>query len=49
MAGLVSAQGDHPQRQPGFRRQLSELQSGIGMAGGLRNPLGSRALYLWQG
>jgi lipoprotein-anchoring transpeptidase ErfK/SrfK len=36
-------------RQPELRRQLTELQSGIGMAGGLRNPLGSRALYLWQG
>jgi lipoprotein-anchoring transpeptidase ErfK/SrfK len=36
-------------RQPELRRQLSELQSGIGMAGGPRNPLGSRALYLWQG
>jgi lipoprotein-anchoring transpeptidase ErfK/SrfK len=36
-------------RQPELRRQLSELQSGIGMAGGSRNPLGSRALYLWQG
>jgi lipoprotein-anchoring transpeptidase ErfK/SrfK len=36
-------------RQPELRRQLTELQSGIGMAGGSRNPLGSRALYLWQG
>lgn len=37
------------QRQPELRRQLTELQSGVGMAGGSRNPLGSRALYLWQG
>jgi lipoprotein-anchoring transpeptidase ErfK/SrfK len=37
------------QRQPELRRQLTELQSGIGMAGGPLNPLGSRALYLWQG
>jgi lipoprotein-anchoring transpeptidase ErfK/SrfK len=37
------------ERQPELRRQLSELQSGIGMAGGGRNPLGARALYLWQG
>jgi lipoprotein-anchoring transpeptidase ErfK/SrfK len=37
------------QRQPELRRQLAELQSGIGMAGGPRNPLGARALYLWQG
>ena len=36
-------------RQPELRRQLTELQSGVGMAGGARNPLGSRALYLWQG
>jgi lipoprotein-anchoring transpeptidase ErfK/SrfK len=35
-------------RQPEIRRQLTELQSGIGMPGGPRNPLGSRALYLWQ-
>ena len=28
---------------------MSELRSGIGMPGGLRNPLGARALYLWQG
>jgi lipoprotein-anchoring transpeptidase ErfK/SrfK len=27
---------------------MSQLQSGIGMAGGPRNPLGSRAMYLWQ-
>ena len=37
------------QRQPELRRQLTELQSGIGMPGGPRNPLGARALYLWQG
>ena len=37
------------QRQPELRRHLTELQSGIGMAGGARNPLGARALYLWQG
>lgn len=36
-------------RQPEIRRQLSQLQSGLGMAGGPRNPLGSRAMYLWQG
>jgi lipoprotein-anchoring transpeptidase ErfK/SrfK len=30
-------------------RQMSQLPSGIGMAGGPRNPLGSRAMYLWQG
>jgi lipoprotein-anchoring transpeptidase ErfK/SrfK len=37
------------ERQPELRRQLTQLQSGIGMPGGPRNPLGSRALYLWQG
>jgi lipoprotein-anchoring transpeptidase ErfK/SrfK len=37
------------QRQPELRRQMSELQSGLGMPGGPRNPLGSRAMYLWQG
>ena len=37
------------QRQPELRRQLSKLQGGLGMPGGPRNPLGSRALYLWQG
>ena len=37
------------QRQPELRRQMSELQSGLGMPGGPRNPLGARALYLWQG
>jgi hypothetical protein len=28
---------------------LVELQSGIGMHGGPANPLGARAMYLWQG
>src|SRR5205823_14358145 len=37
------------ERQPELRRQMSELQSGLGMPGGPRNPLGSRAMYLWQG
>jgi lipoprotein-anchoring transpeptidase ErfK/SrfK len=37
------------QRQPELRRQMSQLQSGLGMSGGPRNPLGSRAMYLWQG
>jgi lipoprotein-anchoring transpeptidase ErfK/SrfK len=36
-------------RQADLRRQLSELQSGLGMPGGPRNPLGARAMYLWQG
>jgi lipoprotein-anchoring transpeptidase ErfK/SrfK len=37
------------ERQPELRKQLTNLQSGIGMAGGPRNPLGARAMYLWQG
>jgi lipoprotein-anchoring transpeptidase ErfK/SrfK len=37
------------QRQPELRRQLAELQSGVGLPGGQHNPLGARALYLWQG
>ena len=36
-------------RQPELRRQVSELQGGLGVPGGPRNPLGSRAMYLWQG
>jgi lipoprotein-anchoring transpeptidase ErfK/SrfK len=36
-------------RQPEIRRQMSELQSGLGMHGGPHNPLGARAMYLWQG
>ncbi len=36
-------------RQPEIRRVMSELQSGLGMHGGPGNPLGARALYLWQG
>jgi lipoprotein-anchoring transpeptidase ErfK/SrfK len=36
-------------RQPELMRHMSELRSGIGMPGGLSNPLGARALYLWQG
>jgi lipoprotein-anchoring transpeptidase ErfK/SrfK len=37
------------QRQPELRRQLSQLRSGIGVAGGPGNPLGARAMYLWSG
>jgi lipoprotein-anchoring transpeptidase ErfK/SrfK len=36
------------ERQPELRRQMSQLQSGIGMPGGPGNPLGARAMYLWQ-
>jgi len=35
-------------RQPELMRQMRELRGGLGMPGGGRNPLGARALYLWQ-
>ena len=35
-------------RQPELKKQMTELRSGIGMKGGPGNPLGARALYLWQ-
>ncbi|HEY5225370.1 MAG TPA: L,D-transpeptidase [Methylovirgula sp.] len=37
------------QRQPELKKILGQLQGGLGMAGGPRNPLGVRAMYLWQG
>jgi lipoprotein-anchoring transpeptidase ErfK/SrfK len=37
------------QRQPEVLRQMSTLRGGTGMPGGQRNPLGARAMYLWQG
>ena len=37
------------ERQPELQRTVSKLQSGLGVAGGPRNPLGARAMYLWQG
>ena len=36
-------------RQPEIRREMQDLQSGLGMPGGPGNPLGARAMYLWQG
>lgn len=36
------------ERQPEIAVQLVDLQSGRGVAGGVTNPLGCRALYLWQ-
>jgi lipoprotein-anchoring transpeptidase ErfK/SrfK len=36
-------------RQPALARQVSQLQSGVGVPGGPHNPLGARAMYLWQG
>ena len=37
------------ERKPELMRQVSTLQSGLGVRGGPDNPLGARALYLWQG
>ena len=36
------------ERQPELMRIMKTLQSGIGMPGGPHNPLGARAMYLWQ-
>jgi lipoprotein-anchoring transpeptidase ErfK/SrfK len=40
---------DYLQRQPTVRSRLDALERGTGMVAGLANPLGARALYLWQG
>ena len=37
------------ERKPEIRPYMVQLQSGYGMQGGPQNPLGARALYLWQG
>ena len=36
------------ERQPDLKRSVAQLQSGLGVAGGPHNPLGARAMYLWQ-
>jgi lipoprotein-anchoring transpeptidase ErfK/SrfK len=36
-------------RRPDLKKVMVELQSGVGMHGGPANPLGARAMYLWQG
>lgn len=36
------------QRRPDIQAQLTRLQGGDGVPGGLSNPLGARAMYLWQ-
>jgi lipoprotein-anchoring transpeptidase ErfK/SrfK len=36
-------------RRPEMKKMLTALQSGTGMHGGPGNPLGARAMYLWQG
>ncbi len=35
-------------RRPDLASQVDKLQSGLGVPGGARNPLGARAMYLWQ-
>ena len=37
------------ERKPEIRQAMIQLQGGLGMRGGPDNPLGARALYLWQG
>jgi len=37
------------ERRPDLKGKMSKLQSGEGMHGGPSNPLGARAMYLWQG
>jgi lipoprotein-anchoring transpeptidase ErfK/SrfK len=37
------------QRQPELKRFMRPLRGGLGVAGGPTNPLGARAMYLWQG
>jgi lipoprotein-anchoring transpeptidase ErfK/SrfK len=37
------------ERRPELKKAVRELQGGLGMPGGPSNPLGARALYLWQG
>jgi len=39
---------EYLEKHPKVRPQLRELQSGMGIPGGQQNPLGARALYLWQ-
>ncbi|MBO0757359.1 MAG: L,D-transpeptidase [Bradyrhizobiaceae bacterium] len=36
------------EREPEILNKMSELQSGLGVPGGPGNPLGARAMYLWQ-
>ena len=36
------------ERQPHLARAMRKLRSWLGMPGGTGNPLGARALYLWQ-
>ncbi len=40
---------EYLEQRPQTRARLTQLQSGLGVAGGPDNPLGARAMYLWQG
>jgi lipoprotein-anchoring transpeptidase ErfK/SrfK len=40
---------EYLERRPEIKPAMSELMSGVGMVAGPDNPLGARALYLWQG
>lgn len=40
---------EYLQRRPATRSSLNQIEGGLGMVGGPVNPLGARALYLWQG
>ncbi len=40
---------DMLERKPDIRPAMTEMPGGLGMRGGPENPLGARALYLWQG
>jgi lipoprotein-anchoring transpeptidase ErfK/SrfK len=37
------------ERKPEIAKAMVQMQGGMGMPGGPENPLGARALYLWQG
>jgi lipoprotein-anchoring transpeptidase ErfK/SrfK len=40
---------DMLERKPELKAHMVQLQSGLGMHGGPDNPIGARAMYLWQG
>jgi lipoprotein-anchoring transpeptidase ErfK/SrfK len=35
-------------RKPELKEHMTQLQSGLGMKGGPENPIGARAMYLWE-
>lgn len=40
---------EYLEQRPQAKATLTELRSGLGVPGGADNPLGARAMYLWQG